>query len=384
MLIQRRQMPVHLDLDGSRNEECDVERIDGAHWKALRPDWERLHSESETPTFFLSSTWMDAWLAVFGAGAKPFFLRFEIRNSLVGMVLICRGQNRLGPFPIRQLHINTAGEGKDSPMLEHNTILCKATHRDACTRALLGFLDRLSWDELSFGGIRRADYVAIETNCSLKQSEIWQEAPYVDLERLRSTDAPYLESVSRNSRQQIRRSMKLYQSRGELMLQQAETLEEALIWFEELVELHEAVWRERGKAGAFASPRQRAFHEHIITNGLPRGEVQILRIRSGSETLGVLYNLCHHGHISFYQSGIRYEEDNRLKPGLVCHALAIQRALDTGFREYDFLAATSDGARYKVSLSNANRQLGWVKLKKGSLRAMALDTFTQVKRKVFR
>lgn len=326
---------------------------------------------------------MDAWLAVYGIDTKPLFLRFEYQNSTVGIVLICPGQKRLGPFPIRQLMINTTGEGSDSPMLEHNAILCKATYRDACARALMIVLDTMNWDELTLAGMGRADHEAVETNCSYLGTEIWHDAPYVDLERLRSSDAPYLESLSRNTRQQIRRSIKLYRNRGELALRQANTVDEALIWFEELVQLHEAVWQDRGKTGAFASPRQREFHERIITSGLPLGEVQISRIRAGSETLGFLYNLCHRGHISYYQSGIRYEDDNRLKPGLVCHTLAIQHAMDAGFREYDFLTAAKDGARYKLSLSNAHRELGWVTFQRAGFKGKVLDALIQTKRRLF-
>ena len=63
--------------------------------------------------------------------------------------------------------------------------------------------------------------------------------------------------------------------------------------------------------------------------------------------------------MSFYQSGIAYEADNRLKPGLVCHAHAVAYNAAAGHRIYDFLGGE---ARYKKSLSTDAahvRELTW-------------------------
>ena len=363
-------------------KNISINCVDAAEWADLRPEWERLHASSEAPTFFLSSTWVDAWLAVFGAELNPAFVCLKDGAQTVGIAMMCRNHQRHGPFKNRQLQLNTAGEGHDSPTLEHNALLCAAQSREIFAATLVETACGMPWDDLVLSGVRRADFDAIEKACPLPTSETWRPAPYVDLELQRSTETPNLASVSRNTRQQIRPSIKLYEARGALELEEATTPDVALEWFEQLISLHEAVWRKREKEGAFASPRQRAFHRQIIAKGVPRGEVQLLRVRAGEETVGVVYNLHHGGHISYYQSGFRYEEDNRIKPGLVCHALAIQRALDNGYLEYDFLAAANDGARYKMSLANASREFGWIRFRRESLKSKALDVLVQAKRKV--
>jgi CelD/BcsL family acetyltransferase involved in cellulose biosynthesis len=238
-----------------------------------------------------------------------------------------------------------------------------------------------SWDELVIGGVRRADFEALAACCIGDPLVDWRESPYVDLVRLRAEQSAYLEVLSRNTRQQIRRSLSLYEARGRVELRVAADIDQAQDWYQQLIQLHQKLWQARGKPGAFASPRQRAFHERIIATGLPRGEVQLLKVDCGEETIGILYNLCHSGHISYYQSGFRYEDDNRLKPGLVCHALAVQRALVEGYREYDFLAAANDGARYKQSLSNASRQFGWVVYRRQGLRMSTIDALAGLRRR---
>ena len=78
-----------------------------------------------------------------------------------------------------------------------------------------------------------------------------------------------------------------------------------------------------------------------------------------AEEVGYLYNFRYRDRIYAYQSGLRYEEDPRLKPGLLCHALAIDRAAaDPTLRIYDFLAGDS---RFKRSFANAMEPLdSWV------------------------
>ena len=56
--------------------------------------------------------------------------------------------------------------------------------------------------------------------------------------------------------------------------------------------------------------------------------------------------------------------DNRLKPGLLSHAMAIQFFSDQGFKEYNFMGGDS---QYKRQLSQKSMNLTTVIIKKGSL-----------------
>jgi CelD/BcsL family acetyltransferase involved in cellulose biosynthesis len=65
-----------------------------------------------------------------------------------------------------------------------------------------------------------------------------------------------------------------------------------------------------------------------------------------------------------YQSGFNYEEDNRLKPGLVSHRVAIEHCLAAGDAVYDFLAGDD---RYKRSLGTHGGRLFWLTLQERRL-----------------
>src|SRR5206468_187238 len=103
-----------------------------------------------------------------------------------------------------------------------------------------------------------------------------------------------------------------------------------------------------GKPGAFASAHFIDFHRRLISTAAAVGEAELVRVTVGGEPIGYLYNLLHRGTVYFYLSGLRYEAaDNRIKPGLVTHALAIQHYLECGFATYDFMGGSSC---YKTSL----------------------------------
>jgi CelD/BcsL family acetyltransferase involved in cellulose biosynthesis len=99
-----------------------------------------------------------------------------------------------------------------------------------------------------------------------------------------------------------------------------------------------------------------------------------MEIRAGSGLIGILYNFVYRSTVSFYQSAFVYEDDNRLKPGYVAHALAIEAALRDGFDTYDFLAADNpSGSRYKQSMSTRTGRLAWAVLRRKTIPLMVVD-----------
>jgi CelD/BcsL family acetyltransferase involved in cellulose biosynthesis len=82
----------------------------------------------------------------------------------------------------------------------------------------------------------------------------------------------------------------------------------------------------------------------------------LLELAAGSEVLGYLYNFVYGDRAYSYQSGFAYGADNRHRPGLLAHALAIERAANQGLKVYDFLAGD---APYKARLGQQLGQILW-------------------------
>ncbi len=148
------------------------------------------------------------------------------------------------------------------------------------------------------------------------------------------------------------------------MARRAATAAEAHDWLDELATLHQATWKARGHPGAFANPFFGRFHHVLIDRGMPRGEIDLLRVTAGSRVVGLLYNFRYRGQALAYQGGFDYAGAGRhQKPGLTCHHQAIRLATIDGLNRYDMLAGED---RYKRSLAGDATALHWLEVGRGA------------------
>lgn len=337
----------------------------------MREIWEGLAAESKA-TYFLSWPWVENWVAtlppttnlellVLMQGGSPVVAGFLGRRAIL--------RNRV--IPSRAVFLNATGLAEfDEICVEHNAWL---TNGDLGLRDVLDAMP-FAWDELFLdamdavpdGNASRAP----EWPTLLKVRER-RPCYVVDLEKVRATqDLEYLTLLGGDLRSQIKRSYKLYQARGPITVEVASRPDHAREIFDELVALHQTTWRRRGKPGAFAASYFVRFHRRLIESRLGHGEIQLMRVRAGASTLGCLYNFVWNGTVSFYQSGVAYEADNRLKPGLLCHVEAVRHNARAGQQVYDFLAGD---ARYKRGLATDARELVWATVQRPRLRFLAED-----------
>jgi len=152
--------------------------------------------------------------------------------------------------------------------------------------------------------------------------------------------------------------MRAYSSAGSPVLDTASTTDQALSYFEALKALHIRSWDRRGKPHAFRHSFFEIFHRALIAHGVADGSVRLIRVSAGTNPIGYLYNFRYGGKEYAYQSGFD-DSDPDLRPGYVCHALAIQAAAAAGTDTYDFLAGAN---RLKQSFANENYFMSWTTL----------------------
>lgn len=194
-------------------------------------------------------------------------------------------------------------------------------------------------------------------------------SPWVDLKNI-DADKGYLSYISKNKRNQIKRSVKEYNLLGDVQIELASNLEQAKYFFEKLEDLHQNEWIKRGKPGAFAEPFFKQFHNQLIDTRFELGELQLVRIfinqETGQEDIGYLYNFIFNNEILFYQSGFNYKESNKYRPGLVSHYLTINECINQKYSKYNFLAGTT---QYKQSLSTNSDTLHTITLSRKSIKS---------------
>ena len=324
----------------------DLEKL-GERWRALEPDADA--------SFFQSWTWLGCEVAA--RFPNPVLIEANRAGETIGLALC----NRVPDWRGDALWLGESGsQAWDSLFVEHNGPLVAHRAGADVVRGLLETGRGRRGRRLVLSGVRGAVAAAARSIPGTLDLQPDRPSPSVDFNRLRAAGGDHAASLSPNTRQQIRRSLRRYQAHGSVRMRRAGDVPEALAFLDDLAVLHQDTWRRRNRPGAFALPEFHRFHRALLARAIPRGEAELLRFSAGSETIGYLYNFLWRGCVLAYQSGFAYPDaDPHRKPGLTCHYLAIEAHMGEGMNGYDFLAGA---ARYKSSFTNAENRLSWLEL----------------------
>lgn len=343
--------------------------------------WQKLEVRADT-SFFLSWTWIGTWLATISR--RPELLVARADGDIVGLgLMLSRLKVRHRMMPVWTLFLHQTGdEDQDVITIEYNDFLIdrrfEQETRNACLQFLLEKREfcgrRVS--ELAFCGLHE-----IRTNDLVRLNRPLRElastgSSRVDLAAIRRSGRGYQGGLKPSTARRIRRSLALYRSRGDIAMSSATTVEEALRYFDLAGTLHQQRWTSKGYPGAFAFPFYIDFHRRLIQSALPQGQVELIRVNAGNEPIGFLYNFLYRRHVYYYFSGFRFEADNRLKPGLVCHSLCIERHLENGMDVYDFMGGEQ---RYKSELGTPGPRIVAIAVQRPNLLLAAERPLRQLK-----
>jgi CelD/BcsL family acetyltransferase involved in cellulose biosynthesis len=324
----------------------------------LVPIWLDLEARA-SGSFFQSWAWTGCLAEA--RFPDPWLLTARRGGEIVGLALFNRASS--GPFGLsRRLLLGETGQPTlDAIFIEHNGLLLDRREGDDIARHCWAALDEYRRDLLGkarwiLSGLSPAVLNAFPSTRRVRVTAR-RPAPYIDFSTS-MPDIPLIDTLSANSRQQLRRSLRAWEEIGPLKLECAATHEEADSFLDALAKLHQVYWTGRGKPGAFCEPFFTRFHKALIRRPSRSQSVDLIRLSAGERVIGYLYNFVHYDWVAAYQSGFDFGPDaDRLRPGLVCHLMAIEHYRRAGMRLYDFLGGE---ARYKRSFANAETELLWL------------------------
>ena len=349
-----------------RTESCLLE-----HSEELRQAWQDLQARSDC-SYFLSWGWIATWLRQIAIMLRPVVVRVWHGEQLVGLaVFVPKAIKRRIVFRASALFLNEYPFDINNMVIEYNGLLAAQGHESAVYAETVRHLlrEHRHFDEFHFGAIAEGlDFDSLTQAAGnpaglriIEESTAWQ----VDLGALGSGADAFLDTLSKNRRTQLRRSLRLYEKQGPLSLVEARDTGQALAFFEGLKVLH-TEWRKlKGDGGAFANPCWEQFHRSLIQDRFSVGEIQLIRVSSPVVTIGYLYNFIWRKHVYVLQTGFKPGDDKRDLPGYVVHALAIVHNRDKGMAVYDLMHGDSI---YKKILCNRCRKVYWLVLQRNRLK----------------
>lgn len=349
--------------------------------------WLDLEARSDRP-FFLSWMWIGVWLSTIED--EPLLCQFYRGERLVGLgFLVSKMQTRHGILKSRQYYLNATGNPNiDSITIEYNSFLTETGEEGNVWQAFADYLNvanELAWDEIIIPGLTShlATSISGLGTPTLLRSKAGSYFLDLDAHRLRhgSSLEEFVATLGKNTRSQIRRSLKLYKERGDILYERADSPAAAWAFLQECAPFHAKRWEAKGGTGAFDRAHYSAFHKSLIDEYFDSGELEVIRISAGDQAFAWLYNFIDKGRLYFYLCAFRFEQDNRLKPGLVAHSLCITEhlKLDTGI--YDFMGGDN---RYKSSLGEAGPDIQTIAIQRSCLKFKIEGLLRRLKNKLLR
>lgn len=327
----------------------------------LAERWRSLEGRSDA-SFFLRWTWVAAWLESYAPSVELLAVTDDAGRD-VALALMGRSRTSRLLGRAATLHLNQSGDPvADRPYVEYNGLLAeRGREGDAVAAALASIARRRDWRVLRLSGIRPGSpLLALPSRRAIRTdlSPVYQ----VDLEAVRSVQGDYLSLLSANTRSQIRRAMKDHG--GPLPDVATAAPKDVDPWLDEMASLNGG----RHADNAWDDEGFRRFIATIVRDGLSSGSVELLRFSDAGGVVGLLVNFVQEGQAMNYQSAFASPRTAKDKPGLLCHAAAVDHYAGRGLSLYSLLAGKD---RYKQSLSTREEALEWWQIERFSPRLEA-------------
>jgi CelD/BcsL family acetyltransferase involved in cellulose biosynthesis len=365
-------------IDTGRDTRSLAVRVTG-DWAEVRSEWHRVFTATPGASFFVSPEWVDAWIATFAGSLQPRIVTFSAGGVTRALCIVVRRLHWYGPVPVRRLFINTSGEKDGSPVVEFNALVCEPGWESSVVTRLHHYIDELRWDEIAFDGFSSGcgfDAVKSEFAGFAVESQVSQNY-FVDLAHLRAEQKMYEEALGPKTRKHLRQSYRTY---GNIVTEAAGTKTECLAFLEELAVLHQQRWTSAGHQGAFASQLFKDFHIRLIDAMFDNGGIQLLKFSVEGKPIGLMYNIVNQGNVYFYQCGLVYGKDKRVRPGAVCIGKCVQYCLEQSELLKFHLMATGD--HYKERMGTHAEPIEWLLVRKRNARYYVVNSLRAAKRRL--
>ncbi|MFN3324747.1 MAG: GNAT family N-acetyltransferase [Bryobacteraceae bacterium] len=300
-------------------------------------EWLDLWKRCPDAAPFQHPDWLLAWWRVFRSGT-PFVAAAHRNGRLIG----------LAAFDLQDSTLRPLGAGISDyldPLAE------PAVARLAVEGILADAARRRDWERIELPGQRSStewESAAISLGYQLGVREEYHCPRLVLPPRFSDLEAALPSAFRKN----LRRDRRRLGSLGLLAFETAseQTFDEHLDAF---FRLHEARWQSRDESGVLHDPRVQAFHRETAPALFRQGVLTLHSLRLDGRIVAVLYLLVHGETVYHYLGGF----DPTLapySPGSQLLAHSIDRAIQSGFRVWDFLRGRE---RYKYLWGAQDRRI---------------------------
>jgi CelD/BcsL family acetyltransferase involved in cellulose biosynthesis len=353
---------------------------------ALRGQWNEVLVNSASNNIFLTWEWIYTWWNIFKEKRKLHIITFWRENELIGIApFLARKIKYFGLIEYHRIELLASGEAEADEICSEylNFIIRKGWEEEVIDGIIEHLINNAKWDEvilkeLVAENINTRILLARIKAAGLKHSiERDDVAPYIELP---ASWEVLLAGMSSDFRYKIRRDRKKIGERGAVEITTVNTVDELTSAFDTLVKLHQSRWKKTGQKGCFSSKKFNDFHSKILSELFKRDQLRLLFLQINKKPVAVLYEFAYNNKILYYQSGFDVDYDPKLSVGNILRAYSIEKAIEEGFIEYDFLKGADK--RHCQEWSSNEREIIKIRICKKGFKEFINSSFKEIKKKI--
>jgi len=211
----------------------------------------------------------------------------------------------------------------------------------------------------------------------VRRQPLWP-CPYLDLP---SNWDGYLGSLTPTRRQTLRRKERHLLNHGMIVTDYpGDRVDEGL---EHLFALHARRWETAGEGGAFEDPSVQRLHRRFAAELAAQGRLWLSTLDISGQPVAAWYGFASGDTVYFYQSG-RDTAWERYSVGLVLMGTMIRRAIEGGYRRFDFLRGADPYKQHWTSTQCMTEEVTVFRRGFGGRMLRALDTLGGLRERLWR
>ena len=306
--------------------------------EAIEPLWSDLWRRDSTATPFQSPHWVLPWFRHFGSGEiLTVAVRDNGRLDAIAPCFILRDEDD----PAESLGM-LIGSGNSDYV---DMLATPAAPADAIV-ARLAAADCAMWDLQQLRSTSPLLHVPPPPNWS----DVVEDHDTCLLLKIDGAGEELEHLTSTHFRKKLRYYRRALEREGPVSIETptAASLDDFMTT---LFDLHAARWKRRGLPGMLAADVDQSFHRQVARGMLEAGSLRMYAMRVNDRVVAIFYGFAHLATVYYYLGG--YDPMlEKLSPGTVIVAHAIEQAVRDGVKTFDFLRGAED---YKYAWGATDR-----------------------------
>lgn len=306
-------------------------------------EWNELLVSSEANSIFLTWEWLSAWCQTVYPDVKPF------------VVAIRDGDGRLvalAPFYLSDLRL--LGLVRYKCLRAIGDCHCGAEYADVIIRrgyesramscVMSELLDHAEvWDCIWLSSVAGWTGARERFGNAAREAGLYvhEREHHFGVLPLPDTYGAYLQQLSRNRREQVRRKARQLKKAHDVTFVRCSRQDEVSGLLSHLFTLHRIRWESVGQAGSFVRrPSMKLFYEAFAPVALDQGRLRLYAMKVDGVVRAVQYGYAYEGVFSQVQEGFEIEGFDGI--GNILRYSVVEASIEEGLREYDFLGGFTD------------------------------------------